>query len=175
MPHIDLNLEEDARSQATKKNHYAQNRKNVVVDITEIDQSLHGDEDIELEASLSDREPAGIINAYHAKPNPTPNRNHSRSDLSGTIEEIPQHQVVAFDDQKTVSNPDGPQRPPRPQVSPQQLTNIFAGSIPAQQKAKRNMPPESEHEQFRINKLYESGKAPNTTRHEETMPKNVQK
>ena len=37
-------------SEATKKNYYASNRKNVVIDVTEIDQSLKGEDDyIELE------------------------------------------------------------------------------------------------------------------------------
>jgi hypothetical protein len=59
----------------------------VVVDVTEIDQSLHGEEDyIELEeASQSDHEPAGIVAPYQAKPESRPQRSHSRSDLSGTI------------------------------------------------------------------------------------------
>lgn len=148
-------------SEATRKNYYQPNKRNVVIDVTEIDQSLLGEEDyVELEeASQSDHEPTGIVNAYHAKPNFNQEREHS--DLSGTIEEIPHHQL-AFDDQKTISNPDVPQRPPRPEISQQQLTNIFAGSLPANQKVKKNnLPADSEPEHFRINRLYANNTASN--------------
>lgn len=186
--------EEEAKSQgnreseATRRNYYSParknepaNRRNVVVDVTEVDQSLRGEEDYaELEeASQSDREPAGISRPHQAKPDfrERAQRSHSRSDFSGTIEEIPQHQLP-FDDQKTVSNADAPQRPPRPQVSQQQITSIFAGSLPANQKAHKHHLPAEEADQFRINRLYSnenplgSNNPPRTARNEEVLPRN---
>jgi hypothetical protein len=132
------------------------------------------------EASQSDREPAGISSPYQAKPDhrDRPHHSHSRSDFSGTIEEIPQHQLP-FDDQKTISNAESPQRPPRPQVSQQQITSLFAGSLPVNQKARKNNLPVEESEQFRINRLYgndappiNNNNLPRSARNEDVLPRN---
>ena len=68
-------------------------RKNIVVDISQIDKSLEGDadydklEELDSDGNNSGREPIGLI--YN--PRPTKNRaisQHERSDMSDTIEEI---------------------------------------------------------------------------------------
>jgi hypothetical protein len=64
-------------------------------------------------------------------------------------------------------------------VSQQQITNIFANSLPVNQKALRHNMPVEEAEQFRINRLYANdpppNQAPRTARNEEVPRSNLQR
>ena len=77
-------------SELTKKN--AANRRKIAVDVTEMDKELSVEDREEvIEFDESEPEPAGIINAYHVKPQF--NHQEAASDLSNTIEEIHQHNI----------------------------------------------------------------------------------